>query len=39
METLQKVLTEHPFAHGLEERHLTRFSPECAANVGSNLVR
>jgi CRP/FNR family transcriptional regulator, cyclic AMP receptor protein len=32
METLQRVLTEHPFAHGLEERHLTLLTG-CAANV------
>ena len=32
METLQRVLAEHPFAHGLEERHLALLTG-CAANV------
>jgi len=32
METLQKILAEHPFAQGLEERHLALLTG-CAANI------
>jgi len=32
METLQRVLAEHPFAQSLEERHLALLTG-CAANV------
>jgi CRP/FNR family cyclic AMP-dependent transcriptional regulator len=32
METLQSILAEHPFAHGLEERYLQLLTG-CAANV------
>jgi CRP-like cAMP-binding protein len=32
METLQKILAEHPFAQGLEERHAALLTG-CAANV------
>lgn len=32
METLQKILAEHPFARGLEERHVALLTG-CAANV------
>ena len=32
METLQKILAEHPFAQGLEERHAVLLTG-CAANV------
>jgi CRP/FNR family transcriptional regulator, cyclic AMP receptor protein len=32
MESLQNILAEHPFTHGLEERHLA-FLTGCAAIV------
>jgi hypothetical protein len=32
METLQRVFAGHPFAHGLDERHLALLTG-CAANV------
>lgn len=38
METLQRVFAEHPFAHGLDERHLALLTGVLPTS-GSKLVR